>query len=68
MVYNIHKYLYLNKSHLKCGNCGAPLKTFSISIFCKLQRFAHMKLDTMQDIAGMRVVFKNIKNVENLKE
>jgi ppGpp synthetase/RelA/SpoT-type nucleotidyltranferase len=36
------------------------------SILAKLQREPHMKLDTMEDIAGCRVVLDNIENVYEL--
>ena len=65
MVTAIHKHL--NEAHLKAEIVARRLKRFQ-SILCKLQRFQHMKLDTMQDIAGVRVVFKNIKNVEKFAE
>ncbi len=58
---------HLNEAHLKEEIVARRLKRF-YSIFCKLQRFPNMKLNTMQDIAGIRVVFKNVKNVEKFSK
>lgn len=40
----------------------------SFSIVSKLERFPNMKLSTMQDIAGIRAIVKNINEVRNLEE
>lgn len=37
------------------------------SIVKKLSRFSNMKLSTMQDIAGLRAILKNIKEVRSLE-
>ncbi|MGJ8734102.1 MAG: RelA/SpoT domain-containing protein [Cellulophaga sp.] len=39
----------------------------SFSIISKLERFPNMKLSTMQDIAGIRAIVKNINEVRNLE-
>ncbi len=39
----------------------------SVSIVAKLNRFKHMKLTTMQDIAGLRAILKSVKQVRNLQ-
>jgi len=40
----------------------------SVSIVSKLQRFPRMKLSTMQDIAGLRAVMKNVNQVRVLEK
>lgn len=39
----------------------------AVSIVSKLERFSAMKLSTMQDIAGLRAILKNIDQVRNLE-
>ena len=39
----------------------------AVSIVSKLERFTTMKLSTMQDIAGLRAILKNIDQVRNLE-
>jgi putative GTP pyrophosphokinase len=39
----------------------------SVSIVSKLKRFPNMKLSTMQDIAGIRVIVKNINQVHEIE-
>jgi len=40
----------------------------SFSIISKLERFPNMKLSTMQDIAGIRAIVKNINEVRELEK
>lgn len=40
----------------------------AVSIVRKLERFPNMKLSTMQDIAGLRAILKNINQVRELEE
>ena len=39
-----------------------------VSIVAKLERFPNMKLSTMQDIAGLRAIVKNIFQVRSLEK
>jgi len=39
-----------------------------VSIVAKLERFPNMKLSTMQDIAGLRAIVKNISQVRSLEK
>lgn len=39
----------------------------AVSIVAKLERFPNMKLSTMQDIAGLRAIVKNISEVRELE-
>ena len=52
--------------NLKAIIVARRLKRLS-SIEFKLKRFPNMKLDTMQDIAGVRVVFKELQQVTNFQ-
>lgn len=52
----------LNSNNLKAVLVARRLKRLS-SIELKLKRFKDMQLDRMQDIAGVRVVFKNLEQV-----
>ena len=60
MVNAINKKL--NSKNLKAAIIARRLKRLS-SIELKLKRFKNMQLDRMQDIAGVRVVFKNLEQV-----
>lgn len=56
----------LKAYNLKAIIVARRLKRLS-SIEFKLKRFPNMKFDTMQDIAGVRVVFKELLQVEKLQ-
>ena len=56
----------LNKHNLKAIIVARRLKRLS-SIEFKLKRFSNMKFDTMQDIAGVRVVFKELPQVKKFQ-
>ena len=56
----------LKVKNLKAIIVARRLKRLS-SIEFKLKRFPNMKLDTMQDIAGVRVVFKELQQVKNFQ-
>lgn len=64
MVNAINRKLKVN--NLKAIIVARRLKRFS-SIEFKLKRFPNMKFDTMQDIAGVRVVFKELQQVKNFQ-
>lgn len=53
--------------NLKAIIVARRLKRLS-SIEFKLKRFPNMKFDTMQDIAGVRVVFKELQQVKNFQK
>lgn len=56
----------LKVKNLKAIIVARRLKRLS-SIEFKLKRFPNMKFDTMQDIAGVRVVFKELQQVKNFQ-
>lgn len=64
MVNAINKKL--KKNNLKAVLVARRLKRLS-SIELKLKRFKHMQLDRIQDIAGVRVVFKNFEQVKTFQ-
>lgn len=64
MVNAINKKLKVK--NLKAIIVARRLKRLS-SIEFKLKRFPNMKFDTMQDIAGVRVVFKELQQVKNFQ-
>lgn len=56
----------LKKNNLKALLVARRLKRLS-SIELKLKRFKDMQLDRIQDIAGVRVVFKNLEQVKTFQ-
>lgn len=64
MVNAINRKLKVN--NLKAIIVARRLKRLS-SIEFKLKRFPNMKFDTMQDIAGVRVVFKGLQQVKDFQ-
>ena len=64
MVNAINRKLKVN--NLKAIIVARRLKRLS-SIEFKLKRFPNMKFDTMQDIAGVRVVFKELQQVKSFQ-
>ena len=57
----------LKVKNLKAIIVARRLKRLS-SIEFKLKRFPNMKFDTMQDIAGVRVVFKGLQQVKDFQK
>lgn len=55
----------ISKLHFSDALVAQRLKR-NVSIVSKLNRFPNMKLSTMQDIAGLRAILKNINQVRKL--
>lgn len=67
MVNAIKRKLKLNKNKSNGVIIARRLKRLS-SIELKLKRFQDMQLDRMQDIAGVRIIFKELVQVENFQK
>lgn len=57
----------INRLNFKDAIIAQRLKR-AFSIISKLRRFRSMKMSTMQDIAGLRAILKNLEQVRQLEE
>lgn len=67
MVNAIKRKLKLNKNKSNGVIIARRLKRLN-SIKLKLKRFQDMQLDRMQDIAGVRIIFKELAQVKNFQK